>query len=180
MDSPSRSHSSVDSDSSLFDLSVDFCGGSALSLVLSAYEDNLEDYSSSERRGSDSTIQLAEILTHSIRKKPSKRMLGMPSHGKRWAPSKASKGIEPLPPEIAKVVLKEWDAREWHQSSDALTQWLNERWRKTGYQVSPQTVCWTLKAAGRDAQMGLGDPEHGAFLRCPSSEDLLQRASVGK
>ncbi|CAK3850071.1 Hypothetical predicted protein [Lecanosticta acicola] len=177
-DAPSRLHSSADSESSLYlsGLGDNFCDGSALFSVLSSYEDHMEEIS--EKRD---TTQLTEILTsQTLRTKPSRnKMLGIPSplpHSRsRWHPSEASRGIEPLPSEIAKVVLKEWDARNWHQSSDALTSWLNSRWRKTGYQVSPQTVCWTLKAAGRDAQMGLGDPEDGAFLRGPSSEDLLSR-----
>lgn len=72
---------------------------------------------------------------------------------------------EPLPLDVAGLVLQEWDSHEWHCSSDALADWLNARWAKTGYRVSKETVCFTLRMAGRNAQMGLGDAQKGRFYR---------------
>jgi hypothetical protein len=54
---------------------------------------------------------------------------------------------------------------EWQGSSDALTDWLNERWKKTGFQISKEVVCFTLKYHGRKADMGLGDHLGGTFSR---------------
>lgn len=82
-----------------------------------------------------------------------------------YAPSQASRQNRPLPPDVAQVMIQEWDPRDWGKSSDAFADWLNARWAKTGYSVSKETVCFTLRAAGRDAKMGLGDPMDGMFLR---------------
>lgn len=82
-----------------------------------------------------------------------------------YAPSKTSTRNQPLPPDVAKVMVHEWDSRDWCQSSDAFADWLNARWAKTGYTVSRETVCFTLRAAGRNAKMGLGDPKDGKFWR---------------
>lgn len=84
-----------------------------------------------------------------------------------WTPSGASSGKEALPPAVVDVVLRCWDDHQesWKKSSDALTDWLNERWAKTGFQVSQETVCFTLRAAGRDARMGIPDCKGGRFLR---------------
>jgi len=62
-------------------------------------------------------------------------------------------------------VLQSYDNRDWGGSSDALTDWLNARWAKSGYKVSKETVYFTLKLHGRDAKMGLGDHLKGAFVR---------------
>ncbi|KAK0644982.1 putative amidase [Lasiodiplodia hormozganensis] len=66
---------------------------------------------------------------------------------------------ELLPPDgpVIKVILKEWDTRDFRQSSDALTSWLNARWRKSGYSLSMETVYEILKTNGRRAYRGLGD-----------------------
>lgn len=75
--------------------------------------------------------------------------------------------FEPLPAPVASVVLQSWDdhASSWQGSSDALADWLNGRWAKTGVVVSKETICFTLRLAGRDAHMGLPDPLAGRFLR---------------
>ncbi|KAH7061087.1 amidase signature domain-containing protein [Macrophomina phaseolina] len=74
---------------------------------------------------------------------------------------------EMLPPDgpVIKVILKEWDTRDFRQSSDALTNWLNARWRKSGYSLSMETVYEILKTNGRKAFRGLGDEAQGAFAR---------------
>ena len=82
-----------------------------------------------------------------------------------YTPSPASNFHEPLPSAIVSVVLHSYDSHDWQQSSDALTDWLNARWKKSGYQVSRQTVHFTLRLHGRDAKMGLGDHLGGAFCR---------------
>ncbi|KAL1635198.1 hypothetical protein SLS58_010368 [Diplodia intermedia] len=74
---------------------------------------------------------------------------------------------ELLPPDgpVIKVILKEWDTRDFRQSSDALAGWLNARWRKSGYSLGMETVYEILKANGRKAYRGLGDEAGGAFRR---------------
>lgn len=63
------------------------------------------------------------------------------------------------------VLLHEWDAHDWRSSSDAIADWLNRRWAKTGYTIDSQTVCFVLRLYGRDAKQGLGDHLKGAFYR---------------
>ncbi|KAF1964182.1 amidase signature enzyme [Bimuria novae-zelandiae CBS 107.79] len=58
---------------------------------------------------------------------------------------------------IEAVILREWDARRWGCSADALTAWLNRRWKKSGYEVDPETVCEVLRRNGRMAVRGLGE-----------------------
>ena len=72
---------------------------------------------------------------------------------------------EPLPSPVAKVILEAWDAYDWGNSSNAITEWFNGRWKKSGFQVSKETICFTLRSQGRDARMGLGDRLDGAFYR---------------
>lgn len=79
--------------------------------------------------------------------------------------STASAAHQPLPSPVVQVVLESYDSRDWQSSSDALTDWLNARWAKSGYQVSKEVVCFTLRANGRDAKMGLGDHLEGRFER---------------
>ncbi|KAK5173565.1 uncharacterized protein LTR77_002246 [Saxophila tyrrhenica] len=79
--------------------------------------------------------------------------------------SPRSTAFEPLPLPVVKVVLDAFDAHDWSHSSDALTDWLNARWAKSGYVVSREVVCWTLRSEGRDARMGLGDGLEGDFVR---------------
>lgn len=78
---------------------------------------------------------------------------------------KGSRAHEPLPSPIVGVVLEAWDAHDWNNSSDAMTDWLNARWAKSGYSVKKEVVCYTLRLQGRDARMNLGDPIDGAFRR---------------
>ena len=92
-------------------------------------------------------------------------MLGIHRAPKAYATSAASAYNEPLPSPVRQVLLEAWDAHDWEHSSDAITSWLNGRWEKSGYQVSNETVCFTLRAHGRDARMGLGDRLEGAFIR---------------
>jgi hypothetical protein len=82
-----------------------------------------------------------------------------------WSPSQVSVKNEPLPSPMARVILESWDEHDWHQSSDAMTDWLNARWRKTGFEVSYETVCFYLRSTGRIGVRGLGDHLHGAFYR---------------
>jgi len=66
---------------------------------------------------------------------------------------------------VIDVILQEWDARKWGCSADALASWLNMRWKKSGYEISAETVCEVLRANGRVAFRGLSDVEDGAFSR---------------
>ncbi|KAL6150262.1 hypothetical protein ACJQWK_00144 [Exserohilum turcicum] len=73
---------------------------------------------------------------------------------------------EPLPDQpIIDLILHEWDTRRFSCSADALADWLNARWRKSGYELSPETVCEVLRSNGRIAFRGLGDDAEGAFSR---------------
>lgn len=90
------------------------------------------------------------------------RIAGAPQPA--YSPSAASESHQPLPYPVVEVLLACWDQREWRSSSDALTDWINARW-KAGFTVTREVVCFTLRAHGRDARMGLGDHLHGAFCR---------------
>lgn len=73
---------------------------------------------------------------------------------------------EPLPDKpIVDLILHEWDTRRFSCSADALADWLNARWRKSGYELSAETVCEVLRSNGRIAFRGLGDDAAGAFAR---------------
>lgn len=73
---------------------------------------------------------------------------------------------QPAPDDaVAAVILREWDAYDWRGSSDALADWLNARWRKSGYTVRRHEVCFLLRLNGREARMGLGDHLRAAFFR---------------
>ncbi|KAF2677883.1 amidase signature enzyme [Lentithecium fluviatile CBS 122367] len=73
---------------------------------------------------------------------------------------------EPLPDKpIVELILHEWDTRRFSCSADALAHWLNARWRKSGYELSAETVCEVLRSNGRIAFRGLGDDASGAFAR---------------
>lgn len=73
---------------------------------------------------------------------------------------------EPLPDKpIVELILHEWDTRRFSCSADALATWLNARWRKSGYELSAETVCEVLRSNGRIAFRGLGDDAAGAFAR---------------
>lgn len=86
-------------------------------------------------------------------------------HFGHTAPSPPPAAYEPLPIDVVTILLNEWDNRDFGRSSDAVTDWLNARWAKTGVQVSRETICFTLRLHGRDAVMGLGDHLDGAFTR---------------
>lgn len=77
----------------------------------------------------------------------------------------AASGSQTPDAPIIRVILKEWDTRDFGQSSDALAAWLNARWRKSGYRVSEEVVWGILQASGREAWRGLGDRAQGAFAR---------------
>ncbi|TKA77613.1 hypothetical protein B0A55_03134 [Friedmanniomyces simplex] len=70
--------------------------------------------------------------------------------------SPSSRPHAPLPSPLVRVLLASYDARDWHHSADALADWLNARWRKTGFRVSRETVCFTLRINGRGAVRGGG------------------------
>jgi amidase len=73
---------------------------------------------------------------------------------------------EPLPDQpIIDLILHEWDTRKFSCSADALADWLNARWRKSGYELSAETVCEVLRSNGRVAFRGLKDDTEGAFSR---------------
>lgn len=70
-----------------------------------------------------------------------------------------------LPEPIVKVILASWDEHDWRGSSDALADWLNARWKKTGYSVSRECVHALLVMNFRNASPGLGDHLDGAYTR---------------
>ncbi|KAF1917341.1 amidase signature domain-containing protein [Ampelomyces quisqualis] len=73
---------------------------------------------------------------------------------------------EPMPDQpIIDLILHEWDTRRFSCSADALADWLNARWRKSGYELSAETICEVLRSNGRVAFRGLGDDAEGAFSR---------------
>lgn len=78
---------------------------------------------------------------------------------------------------IVEVILREWDGRRWGCSADALAGWLNRRWKKSGYEVSAETVCEILRDNGRMAFRGLGDEGDGKFERARSSHGTSSNAS---
>lgn len=82
-----------------------------------------------------------------------------------YVPSPSSISNQPLSTPIVKVVLDSYDSHNFDRSADALTDWLNGRWKKSGYQVSKETVAFTLRLHGRDARRGRGDRLGGAFFR---------------
>jgi hypothetical protein len=79
--------------------------------------------------------------------------------------SSASTAHPALPQPIEDLILHSWDSYDWHKSSESLTDWINGRWGKTGYSVSKEVVCFTLRLNGRDARLGLQDHLCGAFFR---------------
>ena len=79
--------------------------------------------------------------------------------------SSASTAHSALPKPIETLILESWDSYDWQKSSDALADWINGRWGKTGYSVSREVVCFTLRMNGRDARLGLGDHLGGSFYR---------------
>lgn len=82
-------------------------------------------------------------------------------------PSALSTPHAPLPSPIKTVLFDAWDTQNFGRSADALTDWINARWAKSGYKVSRETVCFTLRASGRDGRMGVGDEMGGVFYRGP-------------
>lgn len=66
---------------------------------------------------------------------------------------------------IIAIILKEFDERDFGESSDALADWLNNRWRKSGYQIDAETVHQVLLCNGRLALANQGDARDGAFSR---------------
>jgi amidase len=63
-------------------------------------------------------------------------------------------------------ILSSWNKYEWNNSSDALTNWLNARWKKSGYVVDKRTVHFLLKMEGvKEVEMGVGDERDGGFVR---------------
>ena len=66
---------------------------------------------------------------------------------------------------IVRLVLTEWDTHDWGNSSDAFADWMNARWKKSGYSLSPETIYEILKCNGRHAFRGIGDHRDGEFRR---------------
>jgi hypothetical protein len=83
----------------------------------------------------------------------------------KYQASSASKAHQALPQPVETLILQSWDSYDWQKSSDALADWINGRWGKTGYSVSKEVVCFTLRMNWRDARLGLGDHLCGAFFR---------------
>ncbi|KAH9825370.1 amidase signature enzyme [Teratosphaeria destructans] len=96
--------------------------------------------------------------------RPSPRLKPRPAPLPLERPSPSS---DPLPSPMVRVVLSSYDsyASSWNGSSDALTDWLNARWEKTGFRVSREVVCFTLRTHGRRAEMGMGDLWGGVMWR---------------
>lgn len=77
----------------------------------------------------------------------------------------------PPSPVIAQI-LSSWYKYDWANSSDALADWLNARWKKSGYGVDRRIVYFLIKMDGcRDVQMGLGDLSGGRFVRALRTEE---------
>lgn len=66
---------------------------------------------------------------------------------------------------IIHLLLREWDAHDWGNSSDAFADWMNARWKKSGYSLSRETIHEVLKCNGRHAFRGIGDHLDGDFQR---------------
>ncbi|KAF2429940.1 hypothetical protein EJ08DRAFT_697964 [Tothia fuscella] len=66
---------------------------------------------------------------------------------------------------IQALILSEYDSRDFGKSSDALADWLNARWKKTGYEVSREVVYCFLRIHGREVYEGRGDHLDGRFQR---------------
>lgn len=70
------------------------------------------------------------------------------------------------PSPITAIILSSWYKYDWANSSDALTDWLNARWKKSGYVVDRRVVHFLIKMDGvGDVSMELGDVMGGAFGR---------------
>ncbi|KAH0445780.1 hypothetical protein KCU90_g232, partial [Aureobasidium melanogenum] len=70
------------------------------------------------------------------------------------------------PSPVSALILSSWYKYDWANSSDALADWLNARWKKSGYVVDRRVVHFLIKMDGvRDVQMELGDCLGGAFVR---------------
>lgn len=72
---------------------------------------------------------------------------------------------------IIDLILHEWDTKRFSCSADALAEWLNSRWKKSGYQLSAETVCEVLRSNGRIAFRGQRDSDDGKFMRGKRSSD---------
>lgn len=82
-----------------------------------------------------------------------------------YTTSALSAGHQALPSPMVRVLLESYDSRDFGHSADAFTDWLNARWKKSGYQVSKEVVCFTLRSHGRDARPGQVDKTGGTFYR---------------
>jgi hypothetical protein len=92
-------------------------------------------------------------------------LLPPPFHFRLTLPISLVDFPQPLPDgPIINVVLREWDTHDFDYSSDALSDWLNARWRKTGYEVSREIVWCILKINGRLAFERTGDWD-GIYMR---------------
>jgi hypothetical protein len=79
--------------------------------------------------------------------------------------SSTTKLEAPLPSPMVRVVIDSYDTHKWDHSSVALTAWLNGRWKKTGYEMSPETVHAVLVLNGRKVELGKPDQMDGVFCR---------------
>lgn len=112
---------------------------------------------------------LGKISSHNLRLSPSPLTLHPgpspnPEHTLTSSPANPAP-FSPLPSPVAKVVLHAFDTYDFAHSASALADWLNARWAKSGYRVSAEVVCFTLRAAGRDGRLGVADAGDGAFMR---------------
>lgn len=100
---------------------------------------------------------------------PSAKMRGFhrPTLKAIYSPGPASTGHDVPPSPVVAIVLASFDRLDFGKSSDALTDWLNARWAKSQYQISPEVVTFILRSNGRDATRGFGDHLDGAFCRGP-------------
>lgn len=82
-----------------------------------------------------------------------------------------STAFEPLPSPVVAIALESFNCKDFGHSAEALTAWLNARWREPGYKVSAAAVCFALRSQGRDARMGVPDHLDGVMVR-PGREKL--------
>ena len=89
---------------------------------------------------------------------------GKKSSGKAAASSSSSAPLLPDAP-IVLVILQEWDSYDFGNSVDAFADWMNARWKKSGYSLSADIIHEVLKCNGRTAFRGIGDHLDGSFQR---------------
>jgi len=117
------------------------------------------------------TVMTLDTLLSSVKSAKTKMLainpLGKVTKTKKgtYETSGASTSHTALPQPIEALIIQSWDSHDWQKSSESLMDWINGRWGKTGYSVTKEVVCFTLRLNGRDARLGLQDHLCGAFFR---------------